>query len=162
VETPWVEYSGDKALYRSRIFSPMPTGFQDLLLAFEFVDSDGSHDAFLCRRTGKIYWRSDLSELDEIEDELPEDVEDDPNYVAIPRKQSLGLGRALALDFAEQFLPKDFDEVRYFFDKRGAYQKFKALLTKRDALERWYDFESRSTDRALREWCELNEIEVTD
>jgi hypothetical protein len=76
------------------------------LLACEFVDSDGSHDAFLCRRTGKIYWRSDLSELDEIEDELPEGVEDDPNYLAIPRKQELGLGRALALDFASNFYRK--------------------------------------------------------
>jgi hypothetical protein len=52
--------------------------------------------------------------------------------------------------------------VRYFFAKRGAYQKFKALLTKRNMLERWYDLESRSIKRALREWCEVNEIEVTD
>jgi hypothetical protein len=28
--------------------------------------------------------------------------------------------------------------------------------------ERWYDFESKATKRAVREWCELNEIEITD
>jgi hypothetical protein len=32
----------------------------------------------------------------------------------------------------------------------------------RDALERWYDFESKSIERAMREWCEINEIEVTN
>jgi hypothetical protein len=140
----------------------MPVRFDDILTAFEFVDSDGSHDAFVCRRTGKVYWHFDLAELDEIEDELPEGAEDDPNYVAIPRKQELGLGKALALGFADEFLPKDFDEVRNMFGRGGAYQKFKALLRKRNALERWYDFESEATGRALREWCKLNEIELTD
>jgi hypothetical protein len=140
----------------------MPTSFHELSLAFEFVDSDGSHDAFVCRRTGKVYWRSDLSELDELEDELPEGAEDDPNYVAIPRKQSLGLGKALALDYAEQFLPEDFDEVRNMFGRRGAYRNFRALLIKREMLERWHDFESQATDRALREWCKVNEIELID
>lgn len=140
----------------------MPTSFQEVSLAFEFVDSDGGHDAFLCRRTGRIYWRSDLSELDEVGDELPEGAEDDPNYVAIPRKQSLGLGKALALDFAEQFLPKDFGEVRNMFGRRGAYRNFRALLIKRGILDRWYDFESQATDRVLREWCEVNGIELID
>jgi hypothetical protein len=29
-------------------------------------------------------------------------------------------------------------------------------------LERWYDFEAKATERALREWCELNSIELAD
>jgi hypothetical protein len=66
------------------------------------------------------------------------------------------------LDFAREFLPDDFDEVRYIFSKRGAYQKFKALLVRRDALEKWYDFEAKVTERALRDWCEVNSIAVTD
>jgi hypothetical protein len=37
---------------------------------------------------------------------------------------------------------------------RGAYSKFKALLTRRRALDRWYDFEWKATERGLREWCE--------
>lgn len=68
----------------------------------------------------------------------------------------------MALDFAREFLPNDFDEVRYIFSKRGAYQKFRTLLIRRDVLERWYDFEAKTTERALREWCELNSIELTD
>jgi hypothetical protein len=51
-------------------------------------------------------------------------------------------------------------EVRYIFSKRGAYQKFRGLLTRRKAVERWYAFESERTEQALREWCEMNSIEV--
>ena len=138
----------------------MPTEFHDILFTFEFVSGDGSNEALLCRRTGKIYWRSPFSGLDQIEGELPDGIEDDENYVAIPRKQELGLGKPLALDFAREFLPKDFDDIRYMFSKRGAYQKFRALLIKKKVLNRWYDFESKATERALREWCELNSIEV--
>jgi len=144
-------------------FNQMPASFQEILLAFEFVGSGvGVHEAFLCRRTGKIYWRSELSDLDEMNDELPDDVEDDEKYVAIPDRRELGLGKKLVLDFAREFLPNDFDEIRYMFSKRGAYQKFRAWLTRRHTLERWYDFESNATEQALREWCELNSIEVAD
>ena len=139
----------------------MPVRFDDILSAFEFVSGDGSNEALLCRRTGKVYWRSELAGVDDIADELPDGVEDDENYIAIPRKQVLGLGKALALDFAREFLPKDFDDVRTMFSKRGAYQKFRMLLIKRKVLDRWYDFESKATEQALREWCELNSIEVT-
>jgi hypothetical protein len=137
--------------------------FQEILAAFEFVGISGvgEHQAILDRRTGKIYWRSEFSDLDELNDEMPDDVEDDEKYVAIPDTRGLGLGKPLALDFAREFLPNDFDEIRYIFSKRGAYRKFRALLIRRNALDRWYDFESKATEQALREWCELNSIEVT-
>jgi hypothetical protein len=140
----------------------MPVSFQEILTAFEFVSSSGPgmNEAILCRRTGKIYWRSDFSGLDELNDALPDDVEDDESYVAIPDKRELDLGKPLVLDFARACLPNDFDEVRSIFSKRGAYQKFRALLARRNALERWYDFESQATEQALRQWCELNSIEV--
>ncbi len=139
----------------------MPTSFSDILLAYEFVASGGGlHDAFLCRRTGKIHWRSETSDLDGFEDELPDDVEDDEKYAAIPDTRELDLGKPLVLNFAREFLPDDYDEVRYIFSKRGAYKKFRALVIRRNVLERWYDFESKATERALREWCELNSIEV--
>jgi hypothetical protein len=141
----------------------MPISFQDLLLSFEFVgNSFGQHQAILCRRTSKIYWHSDFSDLDEFNDELPDDIEDEANYVAIPDKRELGLGKPLVLDFARECLPDDFDDIRWMFSKRGAYKKFRALLIRRNVLDRWYDFESKATERALREWCELNSISVTD
>src|SRR5882724_11290159 len=152
----------------------MPTSFQDILLAFELVSGArlGEHQALLCKQTGKIYWRSEYSDLDELNadvldadvlnDELPHDIEDDEKYIAIPDKRELDLGKPLVLKFARECLPNDYDEVRYIFGKRGAYQKFRALLVRRNALDRWYDFESKATERALRDWCELNAIAVAD
>lgn len=58
-------------------------------------------------------------------------------------------------------VPGDFDEVRHIFDKRGGYRKFRALLARRNAVDRWYEFESKATERALRDWCEFNSITVT-
>jgi len=140
----------------------MPVSFDDILLAFEFAGLDGAglHRAILCRRTGKIYFHYEFSDLEEFNDELPDDVEDEEKYIDIPDKRELGLGKPLALNFAREFLPNDFDEVRYMFSKRGAYQKFRALLTRRNVLDLWYNFESKATEQALREWCKLNSIEV--
>jgi hypothetical protein len=140
----------------------VPVSFEDLLFAFELVGGSGAgeHRAILCRRTGQIYYHSDSSDLEEFNDELPDDVEDDEKYVDIPDKRELDLGKPLALDFAREVLPDDFDEVRYMFSRRGAYRNFRALLTRRNVLDRWYDFESKATKRALREWCEFNSIEV--
>jgi hypothetical protein len=69
---------------------------------------------------------------------------------------------SLVLDFARQFLPDDFDEVRQIFSRRGAYARFKDLLGRRGALDQWYDFEAKAEERALRMWCDLNSIEVGD
>ena len=95
-------------------------------------------------------------------DELPDDVGDSEKYLQIPDKRELDLGKPLALDFARQFLPNDFDEVRQLFSKRGAYARFKDLLDRSRALDQWYDFEAKAEERELRMWCDLNSIEVND
>src|SRR5262245_38259485 len=102
----------------------MPISFREILHAFEFVSVGGGfgeHQAFLCRQTGKIFWRSELSDFDELEDELPDDIEDGEKYLEIPDKRELDLGKPLALDFACQVLPKD-------FEKCGAYSATEALM----------------------------------
>jgi hypothetical protein len=161
----------------------MPVGWNDLLDAFEFVSAApmGEHQAFLCKTSGRIYWHSDsLDDLDELPDDLegskqaapdeidkqpddnklPGDVEDEDKYLAIPDKRELDLGKPLALDFASEFLPQDFADVRRMFSKRGAYANFKALLARRKALDRWYDFEAKATEKALRAWCNANSVEI--
>jgi hypothetical protein len=139
----------------------MPVSFKDIQDAFEFVNggSMGEHQAFLCKQSGTIYWHSE--HLDDL-DELPDDVDDDEKYVPIPDKRELDLGKPLVLDFARQFLPSDFDEARRIFSKKGAYARFKDLLIRRRALDQWYDFEAKAQERALRTWCDLNSIEVSD
>jgi hypothetical protein len=143
----------------------MLISFQNILDALEFVSMEGAlgeHEAILCRQTGNIYWRSEFSDLDELNDELPDDIDDDEKYVAIPNKRELGLGKPLVLAFVREFLPNDFDEVRYIFSKRGAYPKFHTMLARRHAVDRWHDFESKATERALSDWCALNSIAVAD
>src|SRR6516225_4048392 len=111
----------------------MVVSFSDLQLAFEFVSSGGmgENEAYLDRRSGKIYWHSEFGDNDE---ELPDDIDDD-KYISIPDKRELDLGKLLVFDFARGFLPDDYDEVRHIFSRRGAYRRFKELLVRRDALE---------------------------
>jgi hypothetical protein len=73
----------------------------------------------LDRQSGKIYWHSEFGDNDE---ELPDDI-DDEKYISIPDKRELDLGKALVLDFAREFLPDDYDEVRHIFSREGAYRR---------------------------------------
>jgi|SRR5665213_3141713 len=143
---------------------PMPISFQEILNAFEFAGTGslGQFQAKLCRQTGKIYLYSESSGFEELNDELPDDIEDDEKYLVLPDKLELDLGKPLVLDFAREFLPNDFDEVRYIFSRRGAYRKFRTLVIRRNVLERWYEFEAKATERALREWCAFNSVELAD
>ncbi len=138
----------------------MPVSFQEILDAFEFVSfgGGGQNHAYLCKQSGKIYWHAEFSDLEF--DELPDDIEDEDKYLPIPGKRELDLGKPLVLDFARQILPDDFDEVQRIFRKRGAYARFKGLLVRRSALEQWYEFEQKTTERVLREWCAFNSIEL--
>jgi hypothetical protein len=142
----------------------MPVRFFELLEGFEFISStQGDSCAYLCRQSGEVYRRMDpLYVGEEYAGELPDDVEDEDKYIALPDKRELHLGTPLVMDFVRQFLPRDLDDVRDIFRRKGAYARFKGLLARRGALEQWYDFELAATERALREWCKLNEIELAD
>ena len=136
----------------------MVVNYQEILEAFEFVGfgSVYEHQAFLCKKTGKVYWQSEYS--DELE-ELPDDI-DSENYIEIPHKNELDLGKKLVIDFAYECLPNEVENVEGMFNKKGAYSKFKNFLESKGMLEQWYDYESKAQERALREWCKLNSIEV--
>jgi hypothetical protein len=139
----------------------MTVSFKDLQEAFEFVGaaSGGEHQAVLCKQTGEIICHSDLA--DDL-DSLPDDVDDTEKFLPIPDKRDLDLGKPLALEFARQFLSDDFDEVRQFFSRRGAYARFKDLLARRGALDRWYAFEADAEEATLRLWCQAHSIELGD
>jgi len=102
--------------------------------------------------------RPEVSDNDE---ELPDDISDE-KYISIPDKRELNLGKPLAFGFAGEFLPVDYDEVRHIFSRRGAYRRYRDLLVRRGALERWYDFSNKSEETALRKWCAENGIELSE
>jgi hypothetical protein len=141
----------------------MPVRIGDITEAFDFANTDGymgEFRALVCRQTGKILY--DFPDAAELGDELPDDIDDEEKYIALPNKRDLGLGKPLALDFAREFLPDDFDDVRSYFDRRRAYPKFKALLARRGAIDRWHAFEAKATEEALRDWCAVHSIEIVD
>ena len=136
----------------------MSVDFKEILEAFEFVSfgSNYEHRAYLCRDTGKIYHHSEYG--NDVE-ELPVDFEDE-KYIEIPHKNELDLGKKLVLDFTYQFLPDEIENVQFTFNRKGAYSKFKLLLESKGKLEKWYEFESKAQEKALREWCEINSIKI--
>ena len=139
----------------------MRVNLKDLHEAFEFVAAGGGgeHQAFLCKQSGKLYCHSEVCEDLDI---LPDEIDDSDKFLPIPDKKELDLGKPLALEFTREFLPDDFDDVRQFFSRRGAYARFKDLLDRRGMLDQWYAFEAEAEESALKMWCELNSIEVSD
>ena len=68
----------------------------------------------------------------------------------------------LALRFAEEQLPHRYASVEACFHHQGAYARFKELLAAERCLEKWYAFKAESTARALREWCNANDIQLAE
>jgi hypothetical protein len=136
--------------------------YDDLSAAFDFVSfaAPFEHQAFVSLDTGAVYWISEMSPIDE--EDLPDDLDTSDRYIAVPNKNELDLGNNLALRFVEENLPDRYADVERFFRRRGAYARFKELLAAEGCLEKWYAFESEATERALRDWCEANEIHLAD
>jgi hypothetical protein len=135
--------------------------YEDLSAAFDFVSfaAPMEHLAYVSMDTGTIYW---ISEVNPLEEEIPDDLETSDRYIAIPHKNDLDLGNDLALRFTAKELPDQYVRVEAFFRHRGAYGRFKELLASKGCLDRWYAFEAESTERALRNWCNENAIEIED
>jgi hypothetical protein len=132
--------------------------FSDIEDAFLFVSSSGygMNTVFLDKDTGQLYYRSELGDLDEIEDEV--DLE---NRITIPHKNELGLGQELVFEFVHNHLPDEYEQVHQIFRRPGAYGKFKNLLASAGLLQEWYDFENQQEKQALQKWCEDNGIEIS-
>lgn len=133
--------------------------YDDLLSAFEWVSAaaPSENSAFVSRQTGRLHWASSSHDLEE---ELPEDIDDASLYVAVPHKYDLDLGKDLVWRFADEVLPESSDTIAAFFDRRGAYARFKDFLERRACLQAWYDYETQATEAALREWCEENGLQL--
>jgi hypothetical protein len=133
---------------------------QDLLTAFEWVSGSGTFDnaAYVSRVTGAVHLSSSGGELDE---ELPADIDDERLYLVVPSRSDLDLGRHLVLRFVDANMPDAHGQVRAIFSKPGAYSRYKDLLERHGQLDAWYQFEERSVEQALRDWCAENDLLVT-
>jgi len=135
--------------------------YEEISSAFEFVGSAApmEHSAYICLDSGKIYWVSELAQLDE---ELPDDLDTSDRYLAVPHKNELDLGKGLALRFTARELANSYEHVASIFRRKGAYGRFKELLDEHRLLEKWYKFEADAADMALREWCAGNDIQIIE
>jgi hypothetical protein len=136
----------------------MKVNFDTIEDAYLYVSMDEAfmNDAVLDKETGEIYFRSEMSGIDEFPDDINES-----KYISIPHKRDLRLGSSVALDFTEEYLPHDLEKVEMIFSRRGAYSKFKDLLEAEKMLEQWYEYENKRTREALIDWCRENNIDVS-
>lgn len=118
--------------------------------------------AFICRRSGKIYWLSDEYGLDETDIEPAEDLDDLDKYLPVPNKHELDIGNRLVFDFVAANLPDQYDRVRDIFRRKGAYGAFKNLLAKLNSLDAWYEYSEKRTRQAIREWYEFENLEIAE
>jgi len=131
--------------------------FTDIRDAFFFVSSEGYgfHSAVLNRETGRLYYRSEIGDLDEITDA---DLDLDA-CIDIPHRNDLGLSQELVFEFVADHLPDEYGRTQQIFRKRGAYGRFKDLLESKGLLQTWFDFEHEREEQALRQWCAENDIQ---
>ncbi|EGJ51927.1 hypothetical protein Desaf_3650 [Desulfocurvibacter africanus subsp. africanus str. Walvis Bay] len=131
--------------------------------AFLFANAGQPEEsvAVVNRRTGETFFESKGLDSDELPG-LPEDVDENPDYVFIPHKHDLDLGKPLVFQFVRRHCPEEWDRIEGMFSSRGAYRRFKAFLEDKGMLQAWYDFENARTREALLEWCAENGIEIED
>jgi len=135
------------------------TKFDDLIFAFEFVSAGQpmEHEAYLCAETGVIHYHTEFGDNEE---PLPDAIGDAEKYIAIPHKNELGLGKRLVLKFIGETLPDAFAEVEDIFRHKGAYAPLKSLLERHGLLEHWYEYQDKSQQEALRQWCDDSGIAI--
>jgi len=124
--------------------------------AFLFVSGAPpfEHIAVVNWATGESFFASAMAGYEEI----PEDVDENDDYIGIPHKNDLDLGKPLVMDFVRSRCPEEIDRVLTMFRRRGAYGRFKDLLERKGLLDEWYAFEQQRTREALLHWCEENGI----
>jgi hypothetical protein len=106
--------------------------------------------ALVSRTSGEIF----LAGIYGAEGDLPADVGDPAQYVAVPHRHDLDLGRPLVSRFCTKHLPPPLAaQVEGLFRRAGAYGRFKELLQRHGQLDAWFAFEAEATERALRGWC---------
>jgi Uncharacterised protein family (UPF0158) len=135
---------------------------RELVDACEFVSVSSAATefrAYICTSTGVIY---SVTGQDDLDEGLPNDIEESDQYISVPHKHDLNLGRRLVFSFIERELPDEYDRIRDLFRRRGAYGRFKDFLARRDMLDKWHQFEQQSAEEALRDWCEQSEIPLRE
>ena len=124
--------------------------------AFFFVSDvhPFEHSAVVNRITGEVFYASEMAGHNEI----PDEAEGNDDYIWIPHKKDLNLGKPLVMDFIRGHCPDLIDRVLDIFRRTGAYARFKDLMEQKGFLDEWYTFEDLKIREALLRWCEKNGV----
>ena len=136
----------------------MEVTYSDFEDAYLYCDTgDYENESYLCLKTGKFYFKSDY---DDEAEPLPKDVYENENYIAIPYKADLDIPHPR--DFVYKKMPEHINTINEIFSRRGAYRRFKDWLIRIDRIDNWYKYENQATEKALRDWCKENKINLVD
>ena len=132
--------------------------YEDIEFLFEYVGSGRRFErsAYLNRRTGESYLVSELGDSDE----SPDDFEESDDYLGIPHRNDLDVGQKLVFEFVEQRMPFAIEQVHGFFQRVGAYGRFRDLLDRNSLLDDWHKRKADRARAAMLEWCEKSNIEL--
>ncbi len=142
----------------------MPVKLSDLEFAFMYQDAahmEMDAGVWIDRETEKFLYRYEEGAVDDPEP-LPDDIDENPRYLPLPTRHDLDLGRPLALEFVDEFLPQEYEEIHDTLRRRGGWHRFKNRLDDAGLLKKWYEYQEQRSREALIEWCELNGIAVED
>lgn len=139
--------------------APIVTPYAQLEIAFALSGSAGSeYQCYIDPRDGAVYCFDCFGES---LDEVPEDFDRD-TALCLPDKYELDLGTQLVFDFIAQQAPEHHDRVSTFFQRKGAYRRYKDWLFEVGLEQDWYAFEARRTREALHQWCSDNGVQLKD
>ena len=136
--------------------------YADIEQALDWSSSGGADgsQAVICRRTGRVYLRSEYGEFEE--EELPQDIDNDELYLLLPHKGDLKLGRDLVFQFVRAEAPEFEPRISTAFRQKGAYSKLKSILEQSGLLNKWHEYEAAATRSALKAWAQENGLVVTE
>lgn len=137
----------------------MKLKYDEIFEAIQFV-SDGeeyNNQAYVEKSNGKIHYHNGYEQLPQ-DKKLPKNIHSNL-FIEIPTLKDLDLKHTLIFEFALEILPDYYDQIREIFSRRGAYRNFRELLIRIDALDKWYDFENKSTREKIKKWCIENDIQ---
>lgn len=128
----------------------------DLIQALS-TDASGIGDGwFLDTETGSVLLDSDAI------NELPEDLEDNPRYLAIDpisSHESFSIMESFVTEFDDS---KEAHRLTEALSHPKPFRQFKDTLFAYPALrEAWFAYEQAAYTRLAEEWCEENGIKVT-
>ena len=87
--------------------------YSDLEIAFDYLNSGDPYEkaVYVSRSSGLAYYRSDAAGIDE----LPADVEKNDDFVELPNRYDLDLGKQLVWDFVNREIPEQVKKSDRFF-----------------------------------------------